>query len=400
MNKKKIIIVVSIAIVTTITAVLILLCKPSKCVFSFKEDKSELIKDSKAKVSDNVDEDKKEILKRINYLQRVLCKSSDYSEFSNIMMNDEWLLFSYSFTSFALTNIATKDSSFTSLNSKIINSLIKSVLHSDFSYRYGIDSSKMYSDNIPEYSVLYLGHLNLMLGCYRLLSEDSTYNQLNDYISRSLFTRYNSSKSMNLESYPNSIWISDNTVALASLEMHSTVTGSNYNSICDEWVLFMKEKYTDNSTGVLYSTINAQTGEPAEIPRGSMLGWDIIFISKFDKEYAIELYDNYLTHFSDNYVTFRLFKERSGVSETSYGDIDSGPLLAGYSIPANVFVLACANVAGDYKTASQIESLLNLGTQKIDKNNEIHYEVSLLDMEISPMAEAIVLYAMTVEDWK
>ncbi len=340
-----------------------------------------------------------ETKKRINYLERKLCNSFENSGVSQISNNKEWLLFSYAYTTYALTNIAVRNSS-TDLRSKqMMKFMIEKVLQSELCSGFGVDSATITNNKTPAYSVLYLGHLNLMLGCYRLTSDDTCFNSLNNRISESLFRRFSESESMNLESYPGSIWVSDNTVALASLKMHSYNTGSNYQDICCKWVDFMKEKYVDKSTGLLYSTINPQTGEPEEEPRGSMTGWNIIFISRFDKAFAVEQYNNYLTHFSDNYITFRLFKERSGNSETSYGDIDSGPLFAGYGIPSNVFVLACAVIAGDYKTAGQIEALINIGAKKIDKNDEIYYKVRFVDMDISPMAEAIVLFSMTVGDW-
>lgn len=47
----------------------------------------------------------------------------------------------------------------------------------------------------------------------RVISSDTTYNSLNNTISKSLFDRYSNTDFLNLESYPYSIWIPDNTVA-------------------------------------------------------------------------------------------------------------------------------------------------------------------------------------------
>ncbi len=341
-----------------------------------------------------------ENLKRLNFLERKLCGSVKNAGEIAIENNKEWVLFSYSYTTYALTNICKETNSSEVRFKSMMKTMIEKVLSSEICSSFGVDSSTLQNNYIPNYSVLYLGHLNMMLGCYRSCFKDSCYNRLNDLISRSLAMRYGESKCMNLESYPGSIWISDNTVALASLYLHSDNTSSNYKAICDSWVNLMKEKYIENTTGLLYSTINSQTGKPEEEPRGSMTAWNIIFISRFDEAFAIELYNSYFEHFSDNYGAFRLFKERKGNSETSYGDIDSGPLLAGYGIPSNVFAIACARIAEDYKTAKQIENLLEIGARKIDKNNEIFYDIRFVDMEYSPLAEAIVLFSITVNDWK
>lgn len=343
-----------------------------------------------------------EITKRVNYLQRViqepLYPNSEIIQLGNT--NYEFMLFSYSFSSYAMTNLAIRDTQYKKQAIQIIKSGIEKVQDYRVSSYYGIQYQLLHSDSIPDFSVLYLGHLNLMLGCYRLLTKDSSYNLLNDKISKSLFHRYTNSKFLNLESYSNSIWIPDNTVALASLKLHSINTKSRYDTICKNWVKYAKANYLDKKTGVLFSTINPETGKALEEPRGSMLGWSIMFIYRFDKDFAVDLYKNYKTHFSKNYLLFRLFKERNNSNETNMGDMDSGPLFRGYSIPANEFALSNAVLAKDYKTAKKISRLINFGTKRIDKNNELKYRVKFVDMNISPLAEAMVLYSLTMTEWK
>lgn len=145
--------------------------------------------------------------------------------------------------------------------------------------------------------------------------------------------------------------------------------------------------------------MNSNTGVAEEEPRGSMLGWSIMFIYQFDTEFAKELYQNYKTNFSYNFLALRLFKERYNNNETNPGDIDSGPILRGYSIPANEFALSNAVLACDFKTARKIERLISLGTSSITENNEFRYSVRFLDLNISPMAEALVLNSLTITKW-
>lgn len=185
---------------------------------------------------------KNNILQRVNYLERVinepLGNGSEISEIGN--ESYEWMLFSYSFSSYALTNIAIRDSSFKDRSSQIIKTAIERVLEEPIFSPYGVEYIELFSDSIPDYSVLYLGHLNLMLGNYRMLSSDTTYNRLNDNISRSLYRRYSETEFLNLESYPTSIWIPDNTVAIASLKLHSFNTNSTYESIAKQWIEYAK----------------------------------------------------------------------------------------------------------------------------------------------------------------
>lgn len=228
--------------------------------------------------------EKEEINKRLNYLERVVNEPLDNkSEIMQLKYESyEFMLFSYAYTTYAATNLAIKDSIYKERAITLIKECINKTLNSKIYSPYKIDKNLIYSDSIPDYSVLYLGHLNLMMGCYRLLSRDrdSTFNSLNNKISASLFRRYNETEFLNLESYPSAIWIPDNTVAIASLKLHSSNTNSGYESVCYKWVEYAKKNYIDEETGVLYSTVGSVVGKPAEEPRGSML-LKLFFLSTF-----------------------------------------------------------------------------------------------------------------------
>lgn len=345
--------------------------------------------------------EKDELNKRINYLEKFVNTPVNESiELKYLSMeNYEFKLFAYSFTSFAMVNIALKDTSYTKRANNIIRNSVKAVLKPEISVDYGIENIYNINSEFNNYSIIYLGHLNLMLSSYRLISDDTTYNRLNDKISEVIAKRYMNKEFMLLESYASLIWIPDNTVALASLNIHSKVSGSDYNIICEKWVDYAKNNLIHTETGTLYTTVNSETGEPEELPRGGMLGYSIMFIYQFDKDFAGVLYDNYLEHFSNNFVVFRLFKEWYKDKSTHEGDIDSGPVFLGYSIPANEFALASAVLSGDFKTAKKMERLVSFGTKEIKKNNELKYKVRFTKMNISPMAEAIVLYSLTANVW-
>lgn len=345
---------------------------------------------------------KEDIDKRVNYLERVINEPLDKdSEIMRIGKESslEFMLFSYAYSSYALTNLAVKDSTYKERAVGLIKESILKVLDKRLYSPYYIENNLMELDSIPDYSVLYLGHLNLMIGCYRLLSDDNSFDSLNDNISESLFHRYKETEFLCLESYPSAIWIPDNTVALASMKLHSVNSGSGYDSVCMRWVEYAKLHFIHEETGVLYSMVDPVSGKAKEEPRGSMLGWSIMFIYQFDSEFAVELYENYKKHFSDNLFIFRLFNERYNNREVNSGDIDSGPVIFGYSIPANEFALSNAVLSGDYKTAKKIERLISLGAKTIEKGDEKRYRLRFIDMNISPMAEALVLHSLTMNKW-
>lgn len=345
--------------------------------------------------------DTAELERRVNYLERVIQEPlSENSELYAVSeMNNEWMLFSYSFSTFAFTNIALQDSLYRGRAIRSIDSAIHRVLSPYITSTFDIDTSLMKYSYFPDYSVLYLGHINLMLGCYRMLSGDTTYNKLNDNISANLAWRYENVPYHNLESYSGAIWIADNSAAIASLKLHVQNAGSDYLDICQKWVHYVKDNYTHEKTGVLYSTINTTNGNPGEEPRGSMMGWLMIFMQKIDSAYTAELYQNYKKNYSNNILLFRLFREYHRDKSTKMGDIDSGPLFLGYSIPANGFALSSAVYFNDKSTARKLLRLINFGTKSIKRNNEFKYELHFTDIPVSPMAEAIVLYCLTTTSW-
>ena len=72
-----------------------------------------------------------------------------------------------------------------------------------------------------------------------------------------------------------------------------------------------------------------------------MLGWSIWFLARFDSAFAHQQYRRYLAVGSTNLGVLRPCREWPGRYATGAGDVDSGPLILGYGIPATVF--ACAD---------------------------------------------------------
>lgn len=161
---------------------------------------------------------------------------------------------------------------------------------------------------------------------------------------------------------------------------------------------YARRHLTDPGTGLLLSKPAARHQE-AEEPRGSHLGWSIFFLYRFDPAYAAEQYRRYQQHFSTSFGPIRLYRERAGAYETSLGDVDSGPLLLGYSIPANAFAFGNAVALRDWRNAQRLRRVISVGSREIKANNELHYGVRFVDLSVSPMAEALVLHAETMTPW-
>ncbi|SFP95990.1 hypothetical protein [Hymenobacter arizonensis] len=341
-----------------------------------------------------------ELRRKANYLKRIistsLTDSSDLAKLSEL--NPEWALFSLSFAVYAFTNMAEQDSSFRREAAQYTELAIQKVLTNDIS-AFSRTASSPPSRLDTASSVLYLGHLNLMFGCHRLLNPASHYAGLHDTLSRILHGRYLRSPSHCLESYPGLTWIPDNTVALASLGLHSQLTGSPYRQYCTQWVAYARQHLTDASSGLLVSRPRTSQHD-AEEPRGSMLGWSIYFLYRFNPAYAAEQYRLYKEHFSTNLGVVQLYKERPGSFAITPGDVDSGPLLLGYGIPATAFAFGNAVALRDWSNAERLRRVISIGSREVKTGDEVRYGVRMVDLPVSPLAEALLLHAETMVSWR
>ncbi|HEX8326212.1 MAG TPA: hypothetical protein VF629_01640 [Hymenobacter sp.] len=338
-----------------------------------------------------------ELYRKAHYLERVIrTPEGDASELT-ALGNAEWALFSLSYSVYAFTNMAQLDAGFRGEAAQYTQLAIAKMLSGSIAQAFRNPAAATAADSVT--SVLYLGHLNLMLGCHRLLDPASPFHALHDSLSATLHRRLAAAPNHCLESYPEGVWVPDNTVALASLQLHSDLTGSPYRAFCQQWVAYARQHLADSATGLLLSR-PATRHHAAEEPRGSHLGWSIFFLYRFAPAYAAEQYRLYQQHFSTNFGVLRLYHERAGSYETSEGDVDSGPLILGYSIPANAFAFGNAVALRDWRNALRLRRVVSFGSRTIETADELHYGVRFVDLSVSPLAEALLLHAETMTPWR
>ena len=332
---------------------------------------------------------------RLNYLERVIregaAPGTALGELTR--QNPEWGLFTLSFTSYALANLAQHDPTLRPEAAHYFNLAIKQVLAGPIRQAFAADwpIPAASGDTLPP-SVLYLGHLNLMLGCHRQLVPNSPYCQLHDSLSAALYRRYGQEPAGNLASYPHLRWLPDNTVALASLSLHSRLTGSPYAAAGRRWVATARQRWLDAETGLLASQVD-KGGRASESSRGSMLGWSIWFLMRVDSVFARQQYQRYQACGSTNLGVVRLYREWPGRYATGAGDVDSGPLLLGYGIPATAFACADARALGDGRNAQRLRRVISLGSREIVENDELRYGARLIELNVNPLSEALLLWA-------
>lgn len=305
--------------------------------------------------------------------------------------NPEWGLFTLSFSTYGLANLAAQHPTLRPEAARTMRQAIALALTKPFGQPYeilGIDS--LVGCALPR-SVLYRGHLNLMLGCLRQLEPATPYALLHDSLSAQLYRDFGAASAGNLPSYPSRRWLPDNTVALASLALHDRLTGSAYGQAGQRWVARARHEWC-GPAGLLASQVDA-AGRPSEATRGSNLGWSIWFLARVDTAFAGQQYRGFRAAASTSLGAVRAYRETPGRYPTGAGDVDSGPLILGFGIPATTFAYADAVALGDSLNAGRLRRVISLGSREVNDGREIRYTVRLIGLDVSPLAEALLLWA-------
>ena len=147
-----------------------------------------------------------------------------------------------------------------------------------------------------------------------------------------------------LQSYPGSSWPADTSVGVAALAIHDRVLPSRYGATVRRWVSRARER-TSPDLGALGHTADPRTGASGEV-RGSSLALMARVLVDVDSDFAREQY----RVLRDRFVRARW----GGIGVLEYadgryagGDVDSGPLVLGFSGPALVVGMAAARANGD-----------------------------------------------------
>jgi hypothetical protein len=194
----------------------------------------------------------------------------------------------------------------------------------------------------------YLGYMNLALSLHRRLKPESRWAALNDSITATLRRRFEASPSGLIETYPNETYPVDNLAGIGSIALHARATGSSADAFLERWCARLREQQIDPRTGLLIQAASAVTGRGLDSPRGSGSALGAYFVSFADPELARDLHRAVRRELTSAPLGLGMVREYpNSVGLRGRGDIDSGPLLFGYSVSATGFSLGSARAAGD-----------------------------------------------------
>ncbi|WP_326690488.1 MULTISPECIES: hypothetical protein [unclassified Streptomyces] len=211
--------------------------------------------------------------------------------------------------------------------------------------------------------------------------------------SAALGAAFDASKSPYLEAYPGQAWPVDSTVAMASLRLHDTLLPDRFAETVRRWLREVHRRL-DPRTGLLPHRAAPDTGDPIEVARGSSQSLIQRFLVDIDPVFAGEQY----LRFRDRYIASPL---GLGPAVREYpdgmdgpGDVDSGPLPLGVSMPASVVTIGAAQIHGDAPLAGALANVSELAGLPIDTPWTKRYALGL-----APIGDAFLVWSKTARPW-
>jgi hypothetical protein len=160
------------------------------------------------------------------------------------------------------------------------------------------------------------------------------------------------SESPYLPSYPGAVWPADIVIGVAALSIADSIFAGRYQSIVARWVGAVRKR-VDPHYGAIPHAANAVDGSVLGGPRGESLALMSFVLADVDRSLAKQQYDVLRQNFVD--YTWGV----AGVREyprgvDGPGDVDSGPIVLGFSGPATVVGAGAAIANGDEDLATTL----------------------------------------------
>jgi hypothetical protein len=252
-------------------------------------------------------------------------------------------------------------------------------------------------DLVPPYGVFYRGWSNWLRGGVLSLQpagrrDPGELRRFTDDAA-ALGAAFDASTSPYLAAYPGQTWPVDSTVAMASLRLHDMLLPARFAGTVERWLRGVRQRL-DPRTGLLPHRVDADTGDPVEVARGTSQSVIQRFLVDIDPAFAGEQY----LHFRDQYVVSPL---NLGPAVREYpdgvdgpADVDSGPLPLGVSLSATVVTIGAAQVHADTPLAAALANYGELAGLPVDTPWTKRYAFGLL-----PVGDAFLAWSKTARPW-
>lgn len=191
-----------------------------------------------------------------------------------------------------------------------------------------------------------------------------------------------------MESYPEQVWPGDTSPGIAALGIYDATVGPRYGAVIRQWVADARARM-DPRLHALTHTAEPRTGRPSGGVRGESLALMSRLLVDADPAFAREQYAVLRAHFLDSVLGVPGFLEYPRGMRGAE-DMDTGPLILGFSGPAVVVGATAARVNGDLEVADAVLGGVEVTGVPIQLGGRRTYAFGEL-----PVGDAFIAWAVT-----
>lgn len=248
----------------------------------------------------------------------------------------------------------------------------------------------------PPYGVFYLGWRTWLLGGLLMLQPPAARDPFEARTFQddcaALAAAFDRSPTPFLAAYPQQAWPVDSVVAVAALRLHDTLFAPRFQATLDRWLEAARHK-VDSDTGLLPHQVHPHTGQVLQGARGASQSIIARFLIEVDEAWGRKQYARFRAAFVAPFLGVPGAREYPS-GRAGRGDVDSGPLLAGFSASATVVTLAAAQVHGDRDVVEALIPASEAVGLPFEWNGQKRYALGLL-----PVGDAFLAWAKASRPW-
>lgn len=343
------------------------------------------------------DTEKEDIIERKNFLVgsiiiEPLQLLHEMPKGMDLQFRGEWALYSCSMLATALANIAELYPETEETAIEKIDSLIRIVQSPELRLYDKIrwEEDPLESLDGDKSHVSYLSHLAWMIGNYKRIGGDDSYDRLYDSLCATMNRRIVDSELLNLPTYPGEpVYVPDMLVAIAALSDYAKYNNGKYSGTVGKWIERAKTEWIDDSTGLLVSFLDENGKINAPI-KGSYSALNCYYLTLIDIDFAKEQYEKLKTHLSQK-LPISGIKEYYDQSCWLGMDVDAGPIIMNLSPSGTAFAIGSATFFEDNDFRNRLLRTAEFAGHTVKLGDTRHYLLA----EIALVGEAITLAMRT-----
>ena len=324
--------------------------------------------------------------------QGEVVKGKDRFATGSSRFDGEWMLVTYSMTAAAAGQVYVRnpeefDETLMVLRRAVERAVGPAARQFDTEAWDGEDALYALGDDTHGHGA-YLVYLALALGWDRVLQPDGPWADLHDGVVAALERRLAGAPTGVFASYPNEFYPADSAIAAAAISLHARVQGRGRPPVLDAWEANFRANCIDPATGLVYQALGSAGTIEASLPRGSGTALAAWVLGGSHPQLSRELYAALLRHRYRDVFGFGGIREYARGDSTD-GDIDSGPLMFGFSPAATVYTLGSSRAQHDLRTFARLYASAHFFGAPVEGDERRNFVVA------GPLGDAVLAAALT-----